>query len=122
MNVYVVVVKGDDANEDDDRGKPFAKNISSRKGSNNPIHTFITPNVPQFHSVDANENVLQSLIHYVDFKNFKYVGEDDVGAHDNTKHQQQVQLNEACKVGETENQEEVPFLNDVNLVAYEDPI
>ena len=38
--VYVVVEEGVSRNEVDDRGKAFAANLSSGKGSNNPIGNF----------------------------------------------------------------------------------
>lgn len=60
----------------------------------------------------------------MDPQNYTYVVTylNDVGVCDNTEHQHQVQLNEVDKVNEIENQEEVPFFNDVNLVGYRDTI
>lgn len=66
MNVYVLVDEADGAKEGDDRWKTYGSNISSGKGRNNLIGTFITPRVPQFHSVAKNKNMVHSSIHYKD--------------------------------------------------------
>lgn len=55
VKVFVVVDKGDE------RGKASVANISSEKGNNNPIDTFITHILPQFHSVAENINVYSSI-------------------------------------------------------------
>lgn len=87
--VYVVVEEGDRAKEVVDRGKTSTTNIFNRKESNNPISTFITPHIPQYHSVVENVNIVPQPIMHVEPLNYKYVGNDpigtylsDVGAHD----------------------------------------
>ncbi|CAI9269239.1 unnamed protein product [Lactuca saligna] len=81
--VYVVVEEGVSRNEVDDRGKASAANLSSGKGSNNPIGNFKSPSKSQYHSVAENENVLPELIMYVTPKNYKYIGDNDVGTYVN---------------------------------------
>ena len=51
VKVFMVVDKGDAVMEGDEIGNEWVPNLSSDKGGNNPICTFMTPSVPQFHSV-----------------------------------------------------------------------
>lgn len=67
----------------DDRGKASAANLSSGKGSNNPIGNFKSPSKSQYHSVAENVNVVPEPIMYVTPENYKYIGDNDVGVNHN---------------------------------------
>ena len=56
MKVFVV------ADEGGEREYESVANLSNDKGSKNPIGTFMTPSVPQFHSDAENINVMYSPI------------------------------------------------------------
>ena len=81
VKVFVVVDEVEEVNGGGEIGNQLVGNLCSYKGSNDPIGTFNTPSVPQFHSVAENVNVSYSPIHYVDPENYKYVGDDDVGTY-----------------------------------------
>lgn len=86
--MHVYPVEGDGDNRCNVAAKDSCEYISIRLYSNNQICNFISPSVPQYHSVLRYETIMQSPMKYVDLEIFNHVGDhhvvtyvDDVGIH-----------------------------------------